>query len=306
QRISAGIVNFEQYIYCMKKITVLSGCLWLSSALFAQQAPIPLLFEQGKEYEITLQVKNTVSQQAMGQAIDFTVDATGKHVYKVTNATADNSTLNHTVKQVAFSFDGMGQQRSFDSRNEKDLNGQFGKPIQELLEKKFDMVINPTGTVLLVMPEKVTLTNTDPRVAIISNMMKEVFELVQPPAKGAASFFKVLPDTVTGKGQTWTRSTSNESGRYDAAYRLADINDSTIVVDFATNSSSISKAEFMGNPTTTNMTNKSTGKIILDRTTGIIKEKTEITDSQGSTESSFGNLPVTAKTTTTITVRKSD
>ena len=125
----------------MKKITVLSGCLWLSSALFAQQAPIPLLFEQGKEYEITLQVKNTVSQQAMGQAIDFTVDATGKHVYKVTNATADNSTLNHTVKQVAFSFDGMGQQRSFDSRNEKDLNGQFGKPIQELLEKKFDMVI---------------------------------------------------------------------------------------------------------------------------------------------------------------------
>lgn len=289
----------------MKKITLLSGCLYLSTLVFAQLS-VPLVFEQGKQYDITLQVKNTVSQQAMGQAIDFTVDATGKHVYKVTNATADNSTLNHSVKQIAFSFDGMGQQRSFDSNNEKDLKGQMGKPIQELLEKKFDIVINPTGTVLLVMPEKVTLSNSDPRMAIISNMMKDVFELVQPPAKGAASFFKVLPDTVTGKGQTWTRSTSNESGRYDAAYRLADINDSTIVVDFATNSTTTTKAEFMGNPTTTNMTNKSTGKIILDRLTGIIKEKTETTDSQGSTESSFGNLPVTSKTTTTITVSKTD
>lgn len=290
----------------MKKITLLSGCLCFSALLFAQTITVPLVFEQGKEYEISLQVKNTISQQAMGQAIDFTVDATGKHVYKVTNATADNSTLNHSIKQVTFSFDGMGQQRSFDSNNEKDLNGQFGKPIKELLDKKFDMVINPAGTVLLVMPEKVTLTNTDPRVAIISNMMKEIFELVQPPAKGAPSFFNVLPDTVTGKGQTWTRSTSNETGRYDAAYRLADINDSTIVVDFATNSTTTTKAEFMGNPTTTNMTNKSTGKIILDRITGIIKEKTETTDSQGSTESSFGNLPVTAKITTTITVKKAD
>ena len=290
----------------MKKIVVLSVSTLIVSGVLAQQAASPLVFEQGKQYEITLQVKNTVSQQAMGQAIDFTVDATGKHVYKVTNTTADNSTLNHMVKQVAFSFDGMGQKRSFDSNNEKDLNGPFGKPIQELLEKKFDMVISPTGTVLLVMPEKITLGNSDPRLAIISNMMKDVFDLVQPPAKGAASFFKVLPDTVTGTGQTWTRSSSNESGRYDAAYRLADMNDSTIVVDVATSSTTVTKAEIMGNPTTTNMTNKSTGKIILDRLTGIMKEKTETTDSQGSTESSFGNLPVSSKTTTIITVRKTD
>ena len=290
----------------MKKIVVLSVSTLIVSGVLAQQAASPLVFEQGKQYEITIQVKNTVSQQAMGQAIDFTVDATGKHVYKVTNTTADNSTLNHMVKQVAFSFDGMGQKRSFDSNNEKDLNGPFGKPIQELLEKKFDMVISPTGTVLLVMPEKITLGNSDPRLAIISNMMKDVFDLVQPPAKGAASFFKVLPDTVTGTGQTWTRSSSNESGRYDAAYRLADMNDSTIVVDFATSSTTVTKAEIMGNPTTTNMTNKSTGKIILDRLTGIMKEKTETTDSQGSTESSFGNLPVSSKTTTIITVRKTD
>ena len=45
------------------------------------------------------------------------------------------------------------------------------------------------------------------------------------------------------------------------------------------------------------------GKIILDRATGIIKEKTISTESNGNTEAPFGTLPVTSKTTTVITVK---
>jgi hypothetical protein len=52
------------------------------------------------------------------------------------------------------------------------------------------------------------------------------------------------------------------------------------------------------------MNNKSTGKIIIDRATGIIREKTMKTDSNGNTETSFGTLPVTSATTITITVKK--
>ena len=92
-------------------------------------------------------------------------------------------------------------------------------------------------------------------------------------------------------------------GKVDAAYSISDINDSTIVVDFAENSVSITKAEMMGSETTTTMNNKSTGKIILDRVTGIIREKTITTESNGNTEAPFGTLPVTSKTTTVITVK---
>lgn len=273
---------------------------------FTQKVSGKLQMEQGKTYAVTMQVKTTIAQQAMGQAIDFLVDATGQHSFRVTNATEDNSTLNHSVQRVAFSFDGMGQKRNFDSDNEKDLNGPFGKPIKELLEKKYDMIINPGGTALMLLPEKVELTNNDPRMAIISNMMKDVFSMVQPPAKGAPSFFKVLPDTETGIGEPWTTSTTNENGKYDAAYNISAITDSTIVVDFVTSSTTVTKAEMMGNPTTTNLSNKSTGKIIIDRATGIIREKTETMDSTGNTETSFGSLPVTSKTITTITVSKKD
>ena len=93
------------------------------------------------------------------------------------------------------------------------------------------------------------------------------------------------------------------SGKLEAAYTIADINDSTIVVDFAENSITVTKAEMMGSETTTTMNNKSTGKIILDRATGIMREKTINTESNGNTEAPFGTLPVTSKTTTVITVK---
>ena len=290
----------------MKKTAASSLFILFSSFLHAQKVSSKLKFDQGQVLQVTLQLKTTIAQQAMGQAIDFTVDATGDHAYTVTNSTEDNNTLNHGIQRVRFSFDGMGQKRNFDSNEEKDINGPFGKPVKELLEKKYDMLIDPAGKTLLSIPEKVELTGGDSRMAIISNMMKDVFNLVQPPQKGGASFFKILPETETGKGEPWTESYTNANGKFDVAYNITDINDTTIVVDFASSSLTVTKAEMMGNETTTTMNNKSTGKIIIDRVTGIMREKTEVTESNGNTETSFGTLPVTSRTTTTIKVKKAE
>ena len=115
-------------------------------------------------------------------------------------------------------------------------------------------------------------------------------------------FFKVLPDGEGSKGDSWTTSYLTSTGKVDAVYTLTDFNDSTILIDFKESSITITKAEMMGGETTTKMNNESTGKIILDRFTGIIKEKTITTDSKGNAETSFGTLPVTSKTTIVITV----
>lgn len=277
--------------------------LVFSTSIFGQKVTGKLKFEQGQTLEVFMKVKTTISQQAMGQAIDFNVDATGAHTYKVTNATEDNTTLNHQLQQITFSFDGMGQKRKFDSKEEKDLNGQFGKPIKELLDKKYDIIIDNNGKTLMAVPEKIKLGETDSRMAIITSMLKDVTDLALPPQKGKASFFQVLPEKEAGKGDSWTESYINEMGKFDAAYAITEINDSVIVVDFAANSITVSKAEMMGSETTTTLNNKSTGKIIVDRNTGIIREKTINTESNGNTEASFGTLPVTSKTNTIITVK---
>lgn len=298
-----GVHKFQLIIACMKNAIFLLLLLSPASVLFSQKVAGKLIFDQGQSVNITMQMKTTITQQAMGQVIDFTVDATGLHEYKVTNYTEDNSTLNHQVKAINFAFDGMGQKRSFDSNNEKDLNGPFGKPVKDLLDKKFDMIIDPSGNTLMAIPEKIELTENDSRMAIISNMMKDVFDLVKPPQKGRASFFKVLPESEVSKGDTWTESYELEGGKYDATYTLAEISDSLITIDFIASSKTVTKAEMMGNETTTTMNNKSTGKILVDRKTGIIKEKSTTTESNGSTEAPFGTLPVSSKTIATISVK---
>ncbi len=287
----------------MKTFLILFSLFVFTDAAFSQKVASKLKFDQGQVFEIDMKTNTTISQQAMGQAIDFKVDANASHSYTVTNATDDNTTLKHQVQHILFSFDGMGQKRKVDSKEEKDLNGQFGKPIKDLLDKKYDIVIDPTGKVMMAIPEKINLAETDSRMAIITTMLKDVTDLVQPPQKGAASFFKILPDTETGKGEPWTNSYTNQHGKFDEAYTISDINDSTIVVDFVTSSITVSKAEMMGSETTTTMNNKSTGKIIIDRVTGIMKEKTITTESNGNTEASFGTLPVTSKTTIVIKVK---
>jgi hypothetical protein len=51
------------------------------------------------------------------------------------------------------------------------------------------------------------------------------------------------------------------------------------------------------------MNSTSTGKIILDKITGIVKEKIINTESNGNTEAMGGTVPVTGKTTITIRVK---
>ena len=157
----------------------------------------------------------------------------------------------------------------------------------------------------MAMPESFTSAESDSRMAIINSMMKDVVDVVNPPQKGKGSFFRVIPEKDGGVavGDAWTESGETLTEKFENAYAISAITDSTIVVDFASTSTTVTKAEMMGSETTTTMNNKSTGKIILDRATGIMKEKTINTESNGNTEASFGTLPVTSKTTTIITVK---
>lgn len=291
----------------MKKISLgLLILLGSISAVFSQKVSGKLLFRQGQTANITMEVKTKVTQEAGGNAIDFDVAGTALHSYKATNTTEDNNTLHHAVKKITFKFDGMGQNRSFDSDNQKDLDGFFGAPVKDILGKSFDMIISPSGKTLLVKPEKIELAKTDDRLAIVFGMLRDITSVVYPPKKNEPSFFKVFPDTPVAINDTWYEILDTENGKISTVYKLSAITDSTMVIDLAGKSSSVTKAEVMGMPTVTSMANNYTGKIIVDKTTGIIREKTIVTESNGNTEAMGGKVPVTSKTTITIYVSLAD
>ncbi len=266
------------------------------------QSPHTLKFNQGQELQVTMDIKTSIVQQAMGQAIDFLIDAKGVHSFTVTNVTDDNTTLHHKVDRILFSFDGWGQKLKFDSDVEKDLNGRFGKPVKELLSKSYDMIIDPQGKALVVMPEKIELSKAANGMELVNSLLKEVLDIVQPPQKGNNSFFGILPAKEPVQGDTWNEQVNSETGITQTTYTIDEITDSAIIVAFTGTALSVTKAEMMGNETTTRMTIKSTGKIVIDKLTGIIREKTTEALGTGNTESAFGELPLTSKSSITIKV----
>jgi hypothetical protein len=274
------------------------------SQVQAQKISGKLNFETGDTIAIDMQLKNSITQQAGGQAIDFTIDGTAAHYYKVTNSTADNSTLNHKVRQLTFKFDGMGQKMSFDSDNPKDLKSPLGKPMQEMLGKTYDMIIDPVGKTLLVRPETIEQAKVDERMMVIANMLKDLTVVVYPPQKNSSSFFRVLPDQEIEIGATWNESSNTAGEKSTTVYTLSAITDSTAVVDYKTKSETSQKSQMMGIEASTVMTSNITGKIIIDKTTGIIKEKTGIGESSGTVDAMGMTMPVSAKTDMKIYVTR--
>jgi Family of unknown function (DUF6263) len=288
----------------MAKYTVwLTLFFLLDKLVLGQPVSGKLLFEQGKTFNIQMEIKSSVAQQAGGQAIDFTVNGLALHSYNVRNVTDDNTTLQHKANKIGFTFDGMGQKRSFDSDNETDLNGPFGEPVKNLMNKEFNITIDPNGKALMVQPEKSERVKADDRLTMVFTMLKDITDVVYPPEKGEASFFKILPAKETSKGESWTGSGQDENGKFSNEYTLTEITDSTIIVDFKGTAVTTNKATMMGTETSTTMNSTITGKIILDKTTGIIKEKTITTESNGTIEAMGGTMPVTSKTTIIVKVK---
>jgi len=301
KEVSSFLVNAQSFM--IRHLLILSAFALAAVTLEGQTVNPRIEFGKGQTLNIRLEVRASVAQQAAGQAIDFAADAVALHSYKVTNQAKGQSTLHHTTKKIAFNFDGMGQKRSFDSDNKTDIQGPFGDPVKSMLSSTFSMTLDEKGKVVMVNSGKKEAPVPDDRLAIIFNMLKDITDAVYPPKKGESSFFKVFPDKpAVNKGDVWTESGQDETGKYSTEYILSDVLDSSIIVDFKGISTTTTKNMVMGREAVTTLNSTSTGKIILDGVNGLIREKRVTVESNGTTEAMGGTVPVSSKTTIVIKV----
>ena len=272
-----------------------AGLLLQSMQGNSQKANGKLQFDPGQVFNIQVKSTSTLTQEAMGQAINIDVRAELRHRYEVTNSTESNTTLHHKIQRVAFNMEGMGQTWNFDSDNPKDLEGELGAPVKEILAKEYDIVIDPRGTVLMARPEKFKLSTNAQGPVMVTDMLSGQLDIVNPPKKGDGSFFKVLPTQEVGLNEGWVESSEAGEEKSTTAYTLSAITDSTYVINLKGSSNTVTRAETMGTETITRLQNEFTGTIVLDRVTGLIREKTLNTESHGTTEVMGGVLPVTSK-----------
>lgn len=274
----------------------------LSFLAQAQKVSGKIVFQPGQVLTVNMKSTTTNLVNAMGQEIEMKSEVVADHQFKVTNTNDESHTLSHEINRIQLTSEGMGNNMKFDSQSEKDLNGQIGAPIKEMLAKKYNLVIDASGNTLVAMNEGATDAKPSAEAGMLAQLVGGMSELTQAPKQGEASFFKVLPATEVGVGDAWTNTIDRNGTKLEEAYSIAEINNDFIILNYLSNSNSTTVQENMGMEVTVTMKNKSEGKIKVDRKSGILKEKTITTTATGTAATGYGEFPINATTTSVITI----
>ena len=283
---------------------LLASLVLMLLSFFAQAQKVAgkIVFQPGQVLTVNMKSSTTNLVSAMGQELEMKTEVLADHQFKVTNTTDENHTLSHEINRVRFNSDGMGNTMSFDSQSEKDLNGQLGAPVKDLLSKKYNLVIDASGNTLMAMNEGASTGKAGAEAGMLAQFVSGLTELTQAPKQGEASFFKVLPATEVGVGDAWTNTIDRNGTKIEEAYSIAEINENFITLNYLSNSNSTTVQENMGMEVTITMKNKSEGKIKVDRKSGILKEKIITTTATGTVASGYGDFPINSTSTSVITI----
>ena len=288
----------------MKKV-VLSVAVLFSLAGQAQKVGNKLQFQKGQKLEVLTTIKS--ASEMMGQSIDINMAST--RVLDVADVAGGNATIENKIKRLQVAFDGMGQNKTYDSDKEEDRNGEMGKSFEKGLKNKYTMTVDPYGKITAVKADDEnpnTKKDSSGGQDMMSGMMDGMMEGFELPKVGDAIEFAILPAKEVGKGDTWTDSTSaNKEESRKATYTVSDINSNEIVLDYTEDVNLKTTKENMGMEVAIDKHDKNTGKITLDRKTGLLKQKTVNTQTSGTASVMGQEIPLDSKTTKTIVVTAS-
>ena len=269
----------------------------------AQNITNKLAFKKGQKLEVTTQVASVATQELMGQTMDVNVAATLNHSYDVEDVTPSGAVIEHKVKRLQMSFEGMGQSQKFDSENEADLKSEMGKAAEKSIKNKYTMTVDANGNVVNVKADDDNPNTPGSGEDMMSQMLSQLSLGLDMPKAGDPTPFKILPSAGNlSKGYTWTDSLNKTEEKGFNKYTISDITDNEIMLDMSGQSTSSKAQEAQGMQMTINMDSKLTGKITLDRKSGLMKQRTVTTEGSGSVEVAGQSIPITNKITVTTSV----
>ncbi len=285
----------------MKQLFLVAAIAFATTG-FAQKVNNKLTFQKGQKLEMTSKVNALISMEMMGQAMESKIDATVTRLFDVEDVTNNSATLEHKVKRIQMNFEApMQGAQTFDSDNEKDMKGDGGKTMEKALKNKYSMTVDAGGKITAVKADdnNPNKTPTKADADMMSNALAQFAAGFDLPKTGDTSEFMILPAKELAKGESWT----NALGNAKTVYTLADVTDADIIIDYTEEASTSRTQEAMGQEIKMSSKDKTTGKITLDKKTGLLKEKTATTNSEGNMEMAGQTMPMNTKTTKTVTVK---
>lgn len=281
----------------MKK-TLLAFALFTAVGSFAQKATNKLTFAKGQKLEVVTNT-NIQAESMMGPASGTVIIS---DVYAV-NEVADNAvSLVKLPKQMKIAFRSGAQEMKLDSDNPKDLSGPLGEPVKEIMSQKPEFTIDAAGKVIAVKKDSKKKEDSPEAAGMMTMLMPGMNVSDAMPKEGRPSLFQVLPNREVSIGDTWTDSVNAEGNKSITVYKVKNITDKEIILDFDGTGSSVSSQSVMGQTIDLNATTKGAGSVILDKATGILKQKTITSTTETAMNFAGREMTSTAKATSVMNV----
>ena len=287
----------------MKKFFISSLALTLTLGLAAQSYTPAVKLEAGKQYTVTTITKSNMTQEAMGQTMEIPIDATNKATLTIKAASDKGYESTYITDRVQFAANMMGQDMNYDSDKKDDKDGPMGKTMNKLVGKETSFVVNGAGNIIKETIVKQTQEKSDEEGP---DMMTGMMGMGMSEASTCPVFNLFVNNTELKIGDSFIdSSTVNDkdgSTKTSTTYILKEIKNGKSIFTLNGQVAISKKMEMQGMEMTTTTASKSTGDMIVDVATGLLVSKSIVTETTGNVDVQGMSIPITGKTTTTITV----
>ena len=288
----------------MKKIkkTVFTLLALVATGLIYAQGGKPVL--TNKISLITGQkiiVENVVSiESSLSPGMDVSNNTTSENMLEVKSGTDKNYTVSSTLTKMKVNMTMMGQATTYDSEKKEDQNTDIGKAFADKLNKPTNIIIeNNTGTA--ISPEKKETPKKD--AAKGADPMQGLFQALgsggsdESLVEGA---FELIPQ---GKniGDSWSDSTVDAKTKLTHSYTLKSITGKEAVIQLNMVLDAVNNIELQGMQMDFSSTTKTTGEILVNIETGLVRKKTTQADISGTIQLMGQSVPITGKAISTTT-----
>lgn len=276
----------------MKKIISFTASLVIAQLMMAQTNTNAILLLKGQK----ISVNNDVTIDAdLGMGMQLNSVTASINSLQVKDSDTNKYTISNTLTKLKINMNMMGQNNTYDSDNKDGNNADMAKIFDDKMNKVNDVMIDKT-TGAVITPKQAVIKDSDEDANNISENMMKMFSNTSDVAvvEGA---FEILP---TGKktGDSWADTSKTADTKTIRTYTLQSVTGNEAVMNIETTVKATNKLDFQGMEFEINTDTKTTGQVLFDISTGLVKKRDTVSDITGSFQMMGQDMPITAKTTT--------
>lgn len=264
---------------------------------------------QGESILYTADMKQTINQTVMGNAMSVQQDVLFGMAYKVVAVEGDNRTVEVSYDRIKMETNAAGQQIKYDSKDTAGSNPQLAI-LGGMIGKPFRMTVSGTGQVTQVtgfdaLLNGMTGNPDDPYAAGMRQQLGEMFS-DESVKQMLSQNTNIYPEKTVKPGDTWNKTNTTSMGpislEINNTYKLESASDKTAKVSVNATITGKSNANAGGvQGMTVNMKGQQTGKLEMEIATGMIQKMDLTQDIDGDMAVQGMKVPMKIKTIASIT-----